>query len=241
VRLSSKIKFKYLAGAILVIILLAFPLKNFLGNILVFFSRQLIFSEKALSHKGDIFTKKNLILTLKLRELIYLKKENDKLRAALDFKRQTNLNLIGAEIIAFDPSSYRRLAILNVGYNQGIAKGAYVIDEQGYLVGKIADVKANYSYLMLIDDSDFSSPVFIGNSALGMLKGTLNGVDIFYIEESDNIKIKDKVWLKVASISFPIYIGEVKRIRKDTNSLFLAVEISLYSREPILHKLFVIK
>lgn len=145
------------------------------------------------------------------------------------------------EIIAFDPSSFRRFAIVNAGYERGVKKGAYAINDSGYLVGKVSEVKRNYSYLILLDDPDFSLPVFIGDSALGILKGTLDGVDIFYIEEQDKVKAKDKVWVKLANVSFPIYIGEVRKIRKDRNNLFLGVEVTMFSKELLLNKIFIIK
>jgi rod shape-determining protein MreC len=194
------------------------------------------FNRKALNAE-----KKNLALTLALRELLYLKNENEKLKAALQFKTEHSVELIGVEVIAFDPSIWRRFVVINAGQDKGIKKGAYAIDERGYLIGKISTVKNNYSYLMLIDDPDFSLTVSIGEKALGMLKGALNTVTIFYIEEEDSIKPKDKVWTKIANAGFPIYIGEIRKIHKDPNSLFLDINVTLFSEEPLLHKIFIIK
>lgn len=240
-RVPSKIQSKYLAIAFLIILLLVFPFRDFIKNTLVFFSKQLVLSRASQNRKLRALERKNLSLTLAIRNLTYLKNENLKLKEALQFKAERKISLIGAEIIAFDPSNWRRFAIVNAGQDSGIKKGAYAIDEKGYLVGRVAEVKKNYSYVMLVDDPDFSLPVFIGEGALGMLKGTLGGVDIFYIEQEDRIKVKDKVWAKVANLAFPIYIGEVLRIKKDANSLFLGVEVFFFSQESLLHEVFIIK
>jgi cell shape-determining protein MreC len=240
-RLPSKIQSKNIALIVLLVLLILFPLRIFIGNTLLFFSRQLFITTQSFNRKALNVERKNLALTLALRELLCLKNENDKLRAALQLKTENNVELIGAEIIAFDPSSWRKFAVLNAGQDKGVKKGAYVIDERGYLLGKIITVKSKYSYLMLIDDPDFSLTVFIGEKALGMLKGTLGAVAIFYIEEEDKVKVKDKVWAKIPNVAFPIYIGEIRRINKDPNGLFLDIDVALFSREPLLHKIFIIK
>ncbi|MDP2924583.1 MAG: rod shape-determining protein MreC [Candidatus Omnitrophota bacterium] len=240
-RLPSKIKSKYIAAGILFIFLLIFPFKNFIENIFIFFSSELRLSPHQNYARIIELQKRNLSLVIKIRQLHYLGNENEKLKAALEFKKQRNIEVVGVEIISFDPSSWRRLAIVNAGKDKGLQKGSYVINENGYLLGKISEVKKTYSYLMLIDDPDFSLPVFIGENSTGMLKGTLGGVDIFYIEETDNIKVKDRIWIKIPNTTFPIYIGEVRKVKKDSNSLFLGINVELFVRNPFLHKIFVVR
>ena len=94
---------------------------------------------------------------------------------------------------------------------------------------------------MLIDDTDFNLPVFVGKSSCGLLKGSLGGIKILYIENSENIQNHDKVWIKDPSFTFTLYIGEVRQVHKDPDSLFCDVDVRLLSENPLLHKLFIVE
>jgi rod shape-determining protein MreC len=185
--------------------------------------------------------KRNLALTLKVRELQYLKPENERLRKALAFKEEKKTDLIGTEIVSLDPSTWRRIVVINAGKDKGINSGSYAIDEHGWLVGKIIEIGNTRSRLILIDDPNFSLPVFVGENSFGLLKGSLGGVKILYIENAEQIKAKDKVWLKISSLASPIYIGEIKKVIHDKDSLFLDVEAKIFSQNPFVHKIFIIK
>ncbi|MCM8786523.1 MAG: rod shape-determining protein MreC [Candidatus Omnitrophica bacterium] len=183
----------------------------------------------------------NLLLSTKLRQLEYLQFENEKLRKALSLKETYKINFIGAEVIGFDPSGWRKRIFLNVGSNKKIIEGMYVIDENGYLVGKVDAVKAGYCRILLIDDIEFSVPVFIGENSYGLLKGGLDGIKILYIEKDSLIKEADRVWIKLASVNFPIYIGKIKKIVRQDDEMFLVVYVEPFSKDSLLHKLFIVQ
>jgi rod shape-determining protein MreC len=239
-QLPSKIKSKYIVVIALALFFIVFPLNNFIKDFFVAFCRKLLITPPLYEQKLSELQRKNLALTLRLGELQYLRTENEKLRKALGLKEEKELSFVGAEIVAFDPSSWRRTVIVNVGKDRNITEGAYAIDEKGYLVGKIVEVKKTYSRLMLINDPDFSLPVFVGDSGFGMLHGALEGLKILYIESGEDIKIKDKVWLKINSTSFPIYIGVVKRLTKNADSLFWDIEAELLADTNFLDKVFIV-
>jgi rod shape-determining protein MreC len=194
-----------------------------------------------MSEKIKKIEEKNLTLMLKVKELDNLKKENERLRKALLFRDKKKLNIMGVDIVSFDPSSWRRIVLINAGEDKDIKEGAFVIDEEGYLVGKIVEVKATYSRLMLINDPDFSLSVFVGENVRGLLKGGLGEIKVLYIEVGEKIKTDDKVWAKPPSLNIPLYIGKVKSITVDRNSLFLNVSVRLFSDRPLVHRMFVIK
>ena len=100
----------------------------------------------------------NIALRLKLNEGDEIRKENEKLKQALKFQEDKKTILLGAEVIAFDPSSWRRQVILNRGKKYGIQKGMYVINGEGALIGKISESTQNYCKLSLLSDPDFSMP-----------------------------------------------------------------------------------
>ncbi|UCD14973.1 MAG: rod shape-determining protein MreC [Candidatus Omnitrophota bacterium] len=239
--LPSKLNSKHVVLLALFIFLLLLPFKNLIDNIFVSFSRNLTITPTQNLQKIRQLQKKNLSLSLQIRELYYLKQENERLKKALQFYQGRKINLIGADIISFDPSGWRRIVIVDVGENRGITKDLYAVDDEGWLIGKIVDVRGDFSRLIFVDDPNFTAPVFVGTNSFGLLKGGVGNVKILYVENGEEIEAKDKVWLKIPSLTFPVYIGEVGRVSKDTNSLFWNVEVKLFSKNYPSHKIFIIQ
>jgi len=181
------------------------------------------------------------MLTLALKKNQTILEENEKLRKALAFKEDKKIDIVGVEVASFDPSAWRRIAIINAGKDKGLRDGMFAVDSEGFLVGRVIDVKNNFARLILVDDPEFSLAVYIGNDALGMLSGGLDAVKIQYIDMSDNVNLNDIAWFKMPLISYPIYIGRVRKINENKNGLFLDVEIKLFSQNPLLKKVFIIK
>ena len=191
--------------------------------------------------KVEQLRQEKLTYAVRIKELQALKEENEQLRKALEFKKERSAALVGVEILAFDPSSLRRIVTINRGSNDGVRKGFYAIDEEGWLVGKVVEVRPTYAWVMLVDDPDFSIPVFVGKASVGLLKGSLGGTKILYIENGEFVRENDRVWLKVPFLKFPIYVGEVQRLKEDKGSIFCDVEVRLFSENPLLHQMFIVQ
>lgn len=239
--LPSKIKSKYIALFLLFAFLCVFPFRSFIANILTSFSSQRLVGPEKTSKIIAELEKKNFILSLTLKKNQLIVQENERLKKALAFKEDKKINIIGTEVISFDPSIWRRLVIINAGKDKGLEEGMYAINNEGYLVGRITDVKERYSRLMLVDDPEFSLSVFIGNNSLGSLKGGLDFVKVLYIDARDNINLNDIVWFKIPFLSYPIYIGRIKKINENKDSLFFDVEVTLFAKNPTLGEIFIIK
>lgn len=237
---SSKINYKNLALSVILALAILLPLRKGLSNIFIFLSEKLLFIPQNYSNYVETIQSKKLKLLLRVRKLSALQEENEKLKKALNFNADKAVNIKGVEIVAFDPSNWRRVVIVNAGENDGLKKGLYAIDESGFLVGKIVETRKNYSRLMLIDDPDFNIPVFVGETAFGLLRGSLEGIKVIYVENKDDVRVNDKVWCKISFFSFPVYIGEVRRLKRERNNLFLDIDVRLLSTNPYLHKIFII-
>lgn len=239
--LPYKTKLKYIAIIASAILIVLLPFKGAVQNLLTIFSSQLSLSPTKTSKKIEELKKKNLTLKLQLQEFNPLSKENETLRKAFDFKKQKELNLQGAEVLAFTPSNWRRLAIINVGENKSIEEGQLAIDEEGNLLGKILEVNKKTSRLILVNDPGFNLSVFVGKQGYGLLKGNITNARILYIEDGDKIRKGDKVWVKTADSTSSVKIGKIKRIRKSSNSLFWDVDAELALGNNTFHKVFIIK
>ena len=240
--LPSKIKPKHIGFFFLLIFLLILPFRNFVEHAIILFSKKVIFDIRRVSKQIEQLQKKNLALLSQLKDSQYLQKENEMLRKALGFKGKKKASFIGVEVISFDPSNWRRMVVIDAGYNQGMKKDLFAIDEEGHLVGRIVQVKQDYSRLLLVSDPDFKLPVFIGigKGAFGLLNGGLDSIRVLYVEEKEQVKIQDQVWAKTRLFEAPIYVGEIKRVKKRQDDLFCDVEVVLFSQNPLLHKIFII-
>ncbi|MBD3245925.1 MAG: hypothetical protein GF333_02840 [Candidatus Omnitrophica bacterium] len=237
----SKLTSKTIGLIVLLAFFLLVPFKEAIQDIFVFFSKQIVVSPQGYRRKLREKEKENLLLSLKVRELAYLKEENQKLRQALEFKRHKDIQLVEAEIVYFDPSTWRRLVTINAGKDKKIKEGAFVIDAQGWIIGKIVHVKETHSNLMLVDDPDFTLPVFVGENSFGLLQGSLEGAQVRYIEKEEAVEPRQKIWIQIPEFNAPLYIGEVSYAHKDPNSLFWDIRIHIYSANPFLHTIFVIQ
>lgn len=239
--LPSKLRFKHLSVLALFIFLLILPLKNVVENVFIFFSRQLLIIPQKISKKTEDITKKNLQLRLKLQAFQNLEEENQRLQEALGFREKRGADFIAAQVISFDPSSWRRIVVINVGTNQKMQPGLLAIDEEGYLVGKVIEAHPHYARVILTDDPDFTLPVFVGEKSFGLLKGTLKGARVLYLENEELVKPEDKIWLRTPYSYSLIYAGQVKRVKKNKHSLFWEVEAKLFAKRPFLHTIYIVR
>ncbi len=195
------------------------------------------------SRKTEIkqLEKKNLNYRLKLAQYQNLAKENKVLREALNFKNKDNLNLIGAEITAFSPSSWQQYVFLNSGQDKNIKEGMLVIDKNGNLIGKIKEVYKNRSKMILIKNSDFQTPVSINGQTLGLLQGTLSGVEILYVEKSHQIEVAEPVYAAITPAASYIKIGKISKIKKNEDDLFYEINVELFSTKKLPQIVFILK
>ncbi len=239
--LPSKTKLKILAIYLLVVFLLFLPFKNVIRNLFSFFFHQLTITSQKISQENEKLKKENISLQIKVNESQHLRKENAALEEALNFKKSKEFDLIGVGVLSFSASSWRRYLLINGGTDIGLEKGLLAVNEKGNLVGKITEVKKTFSHLLLVNDPNFNLSVFVGELGSGLLKGNLTGAKILYIEEDEDIKKGDRVWIKSGSSSFPIEVGKVKDIRKGTNQLFCDITVKLASEGAFFDRVFILK
>jgi rod shape-determining protein MreC len=202
---------------------------------------QLQLSKTSCARTIDDYKKENLLLKLQLKEYQSLEKENQKLRNVLNLISTESIKLLAADVIAFSPTTWRRLATLNRGENEGVRKGYYAIDEKGNLLGKIIEVDDHTSELVFVDDPDFTASVFVGSHGYGLLKGNLSGAKLLYVEDGEGIAKGDKVWMRLPALASDINIGVVKDTSKDENSLFWDVDISLTTTNSFFNRVYLVQ
>jgi rod shape-determining protein MreC len=240
--LPSKIKLKHL---ILVCSLGALAILPFKGIIRYIFlgasSNQLRLGESSYKEEIQKLTKEKLLLIIQLKEYQALEKENQRLRKVLELTTSEEITLLGADIIAFSPTTWRHFATLNKGKTAGVRKGYYAIDEKGNLLGKVVEVEENTSEIIFVDDPDFNASVFVGNHGYGLLKGNLVGAKLLYIEDGERIAKDDRVWMRIPSLKSEIGIGTIKKVKKDQNSLFWDIDVNLLTTNSFFDRVYLVQ
>ena len=240
-RLLSRLRSNYILAAALFGLLLFLPFNGAIEYLIITISDN--FTSKANSVDNNLkkLEIENIAIKLKLKEYEEIRKENEKLKLVLKLQEDKQALLIGAETIAFDPSSWRRVVIINRGRRHGIKEGMYAIDNRGFLMGKIIETTDSYAKLSLVSDPDFFIPVFVGDESLGLLEGGLDRIKILYVENSENIKNNDVVWCKPLGVSFPIQIGKIKNVVKSGGGMFQQIEVELFAQHPVLRTVYILK
>jgi rod shape-determining protein MreC len=171
-----------------------------------------------LVRENEDLTKQIAELRSQLILLSEAQHENEELRRQLDFKSAVpNYQLIAAEVIGRDPSSYLQYLIIDRGLDDGIRRGMPVLTDAG-LVGRIARVSQGSSQVMLLTDSQSSVGAYIQRSrATGVVQGQL-GPDLVmnYILQDETVVVGDVILTSGLGGAFPkrLVIGQVVETRQ---------------------------
>ena len=152
-----------------------------------------------------------------------------RLETLLDLKRQVALPVIGARVIAYDPTLWSRSAIINQGKAQGVKEGLPVLAPQG-IVGRIVGVYPEYSKVMLIVDRKSSADAMVQRTRVrGMLKGKGgNRCSLEFVPKSADVQVGDLVLASGLAGLYPkgLVFGKVTAANKKNPGVFQEIEVS---------------
>jgi rod shape-determining protein MreC len=152
-----------------------------------------------------------------------------RLEGLLDLKRQVALPVIGARIIAYDPTLWSRSAIINQGKAQGVKEGLPVLAPQG-IVGRIVGVYPEYSKVMLIVDRKSSADAMVQRTRIrGMLKGKGgNRCSLEFVPKSADVQVGDLVLASGLVGLYPkgLVFGKVTAANKKNPGVFQEIEVT---------------
>lgn len=158
--------------------------------------------------------------------------EDENLRRLLNF-RQSNPNFVvrGGQVVGRvlgrDPNFLKYL-VIDLGSDQGIAPGMPVMSDVG-LVGRIVEVSANSSKVLLITDPGSAINALVqGSRVLGVLAGVDGGNPrIKYLTQDVVISPGDIVLTSGLGGSLPkgLVIGQILRVRHRDYEMFQEAEV----------------
>lgn len=152
-----------------------------------------------------------------------------RLETLLDLKRQVALPVIGARVIAYDPTLWSRCAIINQGQVQGVKEGLPVLAPQG-IVGRIVGIYPEYSKVMLIVDRKSSADAMVQRTRIrGMLKGKGgNRCSLEFVPKSADVQVGDLVLASGLVGLYPkgLVFGKVTAANKKNPGVFQEIEVT---------------
>jgi len=152
-----------------------------------------------------------------------------RLETLLDLKRQVALPVIGARVIAYDPTLWSRAAIINQGKAQGVKEGLPVLAPQG-IVGRIVGIYPEYAKVMLIVDRKSSADAMVQRTRIrGMLKGKGgNRCSLEFVPKSADVQVGDLVLASGLVGLYPkgLVFGKVTAANKKNPGVFQEIEVS---------------
>jgi rod shape-determining protein MreC len=155
---------------------------------------------------GDLFSAKseNKALQKEVQQLraglaqeLTTQSENDQLRALLQFRKNhvfpKGVTLVTARVIGRDPSAWYSTVTINAGSSDGVAVEDPVVNGQG-LVGRITEVTANASQVMLVTDQQSAVDAMVEpgaetGSPQGIVQGSVTGdVTLEYVDKNEKVQ-----------------------------------------------------
>lgn len=229
--ISNKKKY-FISGAILLLIFFHYLgwlkfMENLFRSGLIPISSIIYNSKNNLSNKYDTFKKRrqlsdlyqkclanNKTIAIQSTQIETLQQENEKLKAAANFKVNTKYHLITANIVGKTTNNVEKLLIADAGEAEQIKIGQAVIALEGILVGRVAKVEKNISLIRLINDnqSKIAATIMNRQKSLGVVEGGYGlSVRMNLIPRDEIVMIGDKIITSGLDTNIPrgLLIGEV--------------------------------
>ena len=167
------------------------------------------------------------------RKLQVLGEENSRLREALALKDSKWPSAVGAHVAGRDPQRWFQEIVLDKGKDEGLPIDApvlAVVEGREALVGRIVEVSAHVSKVMLLQDSlsEVAATVPGANGEDGVVEGTnAHELVLKFLDRGSQVKLGDLVVTSGLGKAFPpgVPIGWVEGLEPDPRQLFLQAKL----------------
>ncbi len=159
-----------------------------------------------------------------------------RLRELLGFKERLPHSLVGARVLAYDPTPGSRTVWIDRGSNDGVAKGQGVVNPEGVVGVVTKTTPQDAAVLLLIDPRSAVAGETKEKGARGLIRGQEKSLSfdrrfwvgrMEYLENRSDLNPPEEVVTSGLDRVFPqgLPIGEVKAVERDESGYFLAAEI----------------
>lgn len=183
---------------------------------------------RRVNQENEILREAVAELQARLNERIEAEKENERLRALVEFSQGDRGRMVAAEVVGVSPS-HRRSILVAKGERDGIRRGMPVFTAEG-VVGKVVAAYGNSSEVQLLVDSSSAIAARIQRSRARLtVRGTGNDqrLRLANIHRTEDVLEGDVVVTSGTDRIFPkgLVIGRVGRIERKPYGMQLEGEI----------------
>lgn len=156
---------------------------------------------------------------------------NKRLRYLLEFKEHSELPMVAAEVVAFDPSGWFKTIMVDKGSADGVGPGMAVVNADG-VVGRTIEVSYHHSLVLLLIDRSSGVDALVQRSRdRGILKGGVEGVcRLEFVVRNADVMTGDMVVTSGLAGAFPkgLILGQVSRIetKPGGQGMFQVIEVA---------------
>lgn len=156
-------------------------------------------------------------------------RDNELLRRELGLQVATPHAQVAAEVVSFQPDSYRQFISINKGSAAGLAPGMAAMS-QGVLVGLISEVQSHSAKIRLVNDPEFKLASKDQESgATGVVQGQLGaGLMMEKIGQTETVKPGDTITTAGLGGVVPegLLVGQVQSVNNHQNAIFQSAQVS---------------
>ncbi len=143
--------------------------------------------------------------------------DNNRLRAALDYRQRSLFRLVAAQVISRDASTWWQTIKINRGFEDGVEAERTVITDQG-LVGKTMTVSKNEAIVLLVTDENCKVGAYVeGSREKGIVSGervqsSADGkMQMNFLSKSANLQPGQNIYTQDVGAVFPagLLVGTV--------------------------------
>lgn len=160
--------------------------------------------------------------------------ENKRLREILDIKADKNYlkKFAVAEVVSIKPFVFPAELLINKGGQDGLKENMAVLSKDLFLIGRILSTRKTSSTVATVFNAKSRISVVIESTReIGVLEGGgIPYVSLKYIPSDSTVQKGDRVLTSGYSDFYPrgIEVGEIVKIEKVQDSLFLKVSVKPY-------------
>lgn len=156
---------------------------------------------------------------------------NERLRSLLNFHKNYTSDMLAAEVIGKDPSSWFKTIIIDKGSTDGVGRGDPVVVPEG-IAGQIMEVAENYSKVLLIIDRNSAVDSLVQRTrARGVIKGeSIRQCTLEYVLQKNEVKAGDTIVSSGLDGVYPkgLRVGEVSEVNTGSSGIFKEVIVNPY-------------
>jgi len=206
---------------------------------------------KELLKQNEELRRDNAEMKVQLQRQSELERENDRLRAMLDFQKRAPWKLKAAHVIARDPANWWRNIQIDLGKREGLRADLPVLTAEG-LVGRVSEVSETRSRVLLLGDAgcrvsarvldDRKQVVDTGVITIGASVLNESVVELNFLSNPGALKPGYTVRTSGLGGVFPpgILIGEVVDTRPENFGLVHVARVKLAVKMNLLDEVWVI-